>query len=106
MPRKRKNSFVVRMTDAELEKLDKQVFKSGLSREAYARSVLTSSVVPKPMPPETFHTVIFHLRRIGNNMNQIARIANTTGEIDARQYRENVTSLNQEILELRKKMIE
>lgn len=106
MGRKRNHNFIIRLTDKELEKLNKQVAKAGLSREAYVRSVLINSEVPNPMPPETFHTVIFHLRHIGNNLNQIAKVANQSGEIDTQQYTENVRALNKEILELRKKVID
>ena len=37
--------------------------------------------------------IIHQLRRIGNNINQLAMIANKTGQMDAVLYRENYRQL-------------
>ena len=105
MKRKRTKTIKVRLTEDELKSLNEKVKLSGLSRENYIRSVIGGHDI-KALPPDSFHTVIFHLRHIGNNLNQISRVANSSGEIDTQKYMENVTSLNKEILEIRKRMIE
>ena len=105
MKRKRTKTIKVRLTEDELMSLNEKVKLSGLSRENYIQSVIEGHDI-KALPPDSFHTVIFHLRHIGNNLNQIARVANSSGEIDTQKYMENVTSLNKEILEIRKRMIE
>ena len=105
MKRKRTKTIKVRLTEDELKSLNEKVKLTGLSRENYIRALIEGHDI-KALPPDTFHTVIFHLRHIGINLNQIARVANTSGEINTQQYEENVKSLHKEILEIRKKMIE
>lgn len=105
MKQKRTKTIKVRLTEEELNSLNEKVKLTGLSCENYIRALIEGHII-KALPPDTFHTVIFHLRHIGSNLNQIAKVANTTGEIDTQQYKENVKCLNKEILEIRKKMIE
>ena len=105
MTRKRTNTIKVRFTEDELKSFNDKVRLTGLSRENYIRALIEGHDI-KALPPETFHTVIFHLRHIGNNLNQIARVANSSGEIDSQRYMENVGLLNKEILEIRKNIIE
>ena len=102
MNRKRNKCIKFRLTDKEFEQLNNQVTKSGLSRETYVRSILLKNKVPNPIPPESFNTVIFHLRRIGNNMNQLAVIANKTGNIDWNKYKNDYDEMNKQILEIRR----
>lgn len=102
LTRNRNKDIKIRFTEDELEKMDNQVKLSGLAREAYIRSILLKSEVPNPIPPESFNTVIYHLRRIGNNMNQLAVIANKTGNIDWNKYKNDYDELNKQILEIRR----
>lgn len=102
MTLKRKNEIKFRLTDKELEQLNEDVKKTGYSRERYIRSVLIKHRVPNPLPPETFNNTIYYLRKIGNNMNQLAIIANKTGNIDTKKYKYEYEELNKIILELRK----
>ena len=104
MKRKRTKTIKVCLTEDELMSLNEKVKLSCLSRENYIRSLIEGHDI-KALPPDSFHTVIFHLRHIGNNLNQIARLANSSGEIDTQQYMESVKSLNKEILEIRKRII-
>ena len=69
---KRKNRVEIRLSDDELDCLNKAVFKTGLSREAY-------------------------LRLIGNNINQIAVIAYKTGSIYVLKYKKNFDELQKQI---------
>ena len=105
MKRNRTNTIKVRLTEDELKSLNEKVKLTGLSRENYIRALIEGHDI-KALPPDTFHAVIFHLRHIGINLNQIARVANTSGEIDKVKYKENVKNLNKEILEIRKRIIE
>lgn len=102
MTLKRKNEIKFRLTDKELEQLNEDVKKTGYSRERYIRSVLITHRVPNPLPPETFNNTIYYLRKIGNNMNQLAIIANKTGNIDVKKYKNEYEKLNKVILELRR----
>ena len=42
------------------------------------------------------------MRKIGNNINQLAIIANKTGNIDTKKYKYEYEELNKIILEIRK----
>ena len=68
-----------------LEALDKKVKKSGLSREAYLRHLI-SGVVPRDAPPPDYYSMMRELHRIGNNLNQIAQKAHTLNVVDVQRY--------------------
>lgn len=58
--------------------------------------------MPRPLLPIEFHETIKQLRAIGNNLNQIAMVANKTELIDATIYRYEKMKLDKEILNIRK----
>lgn len=93
MQPKREARFVVRLTDKEMAKLNELVALTPLSREKYVRTVLLGTV-PKTRPTRENFTVISQLSAIGNNINQIAKKANTTGYIDAAYLKEELKKLN------------
>lgn len=47
----------------------------------------------KSAPPEWLGEAVVELRKIGNLLNQIAAVANSTGKIDAEIYADNVRKL-------------
>ncbi len=47
----------------------------------YLRTLI-NGYLPKEKPPKEFYDIINELRRIGNNINQIAKIANKTNYIN------------------------
>ncbi len=75
----------VRLPKKEFVRLNKDVAKTGLSREAYLRSLIANTV-PKELPPMDFCDVMRELRQININMNRIALKANTLNLIDAPFY--------------------
>lgn len=93
--------FMVRLSNELLEQLDSSVAMTSLSRESYVRSLI-KGYVPKAQPSENFYEVIAQLRAIGNNLNQIAMVANNTGCINHNAYKTEVANLRKEILEIRK----
>lgn len=70
----------------ELEALTKKVRKSGLSREGYCRRVLNDSEV-KEAPSADVPMLIREVRRVGINIEQILKIANTKGLLDVPKLR-------------------
>lgn len=88
----RNNRVVFRLSDAELAALNRDVKKTGFSREEYLR-IVTKMIRPKERPPADFASVLRELSRIGNNLNQIARKANEAGSIDVVEYRRNAAEL-------------
>lgn len=95
--RKRTHDIKIRLNDEEFEYLDTLVKKTGLSRESYIRDLI-NLVVPNEMPSEEFIETIKQLRRIGNNLNQIAMAANRNKWVNLVEYRSNVVKLQKEIL--------
>ena len=78
-----------RLNRKEAETLDKKVKKSGISREAYLRHLITG-VVPKDAPPPDYYSMMRELHKVGNNLNQIAQKAHTLKVIDVKRYDEAV----------------
>ena len=83
--RKRNVAILFRLNRKEAEALDKKVKKSGLSREAYLRHLI-SGVVPRDAPPPDYYSMRRELHRIGNILNQIAQKAHTLNVIDVQRY--------------------
>ena len=74
----------LRFKPSELEKLDRNCSEVGLTRSAYiTRKILSLPVQPARVPDvnwqayEHLTAIAYHLPRIGNNLNQIARVLNT-----------------------------
>jgi len=93
---KRKNRVEIRLSDDELDYLNKAVTKTGLSREAYLRLII-QKIVPAEKPYPDLKETIDQLRKIGNNLNQIAVIAHKTGSIDVMKYKQNFNELQKQI---------
>jgi hypothetical protein len=98
------------MNDDEFALFTRLVERSGLSYAAYLRH-LAAGARPQDKPPPEYFDIKKEIRAIGNNMNQIAMIANATGIIDAAKYDEryrllirNLIRITEEI-EMPKEMI-
>ena len=83
--RKRNVAILFRLNRKEAEALDKKVKKSGLSREAYLRHLI-SGVVPRDAPPPDYYSMMRELHRIGNNLNQISQQAHTLNWVYVKRY--------------------
>ena len=83
--RKRNVAILFRLNRKEAEALDKKVKKSGLSREAYLRHLI-SGVIPRDAPPPDYYSMMRELHRIGNNLNQITQKAHTLNVMDVQRY--------------------
>lgn len=83
----RRRDYVVRfhLTEDELHTLNKKVQSTSMSREAYIRAVL-SDTVPVELPPVSYVDLLKELNRIGNNINQIATVANALGVLNYKEY--------------------
>lgn len=102
--RKRSHDLHLRLNDDEFEELNIAVAKTGLSREAYLRKLI-SGQQPKELPPPDFRPMMRQLYYCGNNLNQIARKAHALNLVDAQQYdsavklfRQIVADINQAII--------
>jgi len=94
--RKRNVQVLFRLNRKEAEQLDKNVRKSGLSREAYLRQII-QRLVPKEAPPPDYYGMMRELHAIGNNLNQISTKAHTLNVIDVQRYDEAVRLFKQAV---------
>ena len=85
--RKRNIQIITRLNRKEQEHLQALVKRSGLSQEAYIRHLI-NGVVPNDAPPADYYGMMQELHAIGNNLNQIARIANASKQIRSGELHE------------------
>lgn len=74
--RKRQRHVSVWLNDAELAHLRRQAEKAGMGTDPFLRALIMGTQV-RPRPPNEYTALLRELSAIGNNLNQMARIANT-----------------------------
>ena len=90
--RKRNCRVVVYFSKDELDALTKKIRKSHLSREGFIRAAVDRQEV-KAGPTADVPALIQEVRRVGNNLNQIMKRANSIGLLDVPQLRKEVADL-------------
>ena len=80
--REHNKSFHIRFTEKEYQTLCRRAEQTGLSKSTYIRFMIMGSC-PKERPDDRYFIVMRQLIGISNNLNQIAKKANTLGFIDA-----------------------
>lgn len=99
MSRTRLKQIVIRMTDEEYETVKKQVAKSGMKQQEY----LIKAVTEKPIiNTDGVKEIIPELKRIGNNLNQIARRCNEGYEVTHDEVLKQGEEMNEVWLLLRR----
>lgn len=98
--RRRNKGILLWLSEVEYDRLKRKVMKTGLSMQAYIRALIDNSPL-RERPPMEFFTVLEELRKIGTNMNQIARQANSKGFIDTNEYWKNVKALEDAISDIK-----
>ena len=81
----------IRFTRGELDALTKKARKSGFSREGFSRRIL-NGVVVKEAPPAEVPLLIREVRRVGYNIDQLLKRANSIGLLDVPQLRKALES--------------
>ena len=76
----------IRFTRGELDALTKKARKSGFSREGFSRRILNGAEV-KEAPPAEVPLLIREVRRVGYNIDQLLKRANSIGLLDVPQLR-------------------
>ena len=79
--RVRNHRIQVRLDDKEYNRYLNLLSKSGLKAEQFLRKLISNIVIKEP-PIDEYKRIIYLLSNISNNINQIARQANTNGMID------------------------
>ena len=95
--RKRNIAVTIRMNDSEYNTLNTKVAESGLTQQAFVINAIKQTVI---MPMEdhlilmnismTFTDLIRQLRGLATNVNQMAKWANTTGELPTEQQLDDI----------------
>ena len=88
-----------RLNQKEADTLNRNVKKSGLSRENYIRQII-NGLVPTNAPPPDYFSMMKELRSIGTNLNQISLKAHVLNVLDVRRYDENIAMLKTAILKI------
>ncbi len=84
--------LTVRFSNVEFKRISKRSSSCGLTKSAYVRQ-LVAGYKPREAPPADYFAMKRELSEIGNNLNQLAFMANATGLIDEAAYYENVIQL-------------
>ena len=76
--RTRNHRIVFYLNDKEFEAFEQKAKRTSRSREAFIRKAV-AEVQIKEAPPADLHKLIWEIRRVGNNIDQILMIANAKG---------------------------
>lgn len=79
---KRDCGVLIRFTQEERDNLTEKARRAGLSREHFCRDILNGAEI-KEAPPAKYYELIQEVRRTGYNINQLLKIANARGLMDA-----------------------
>ena len=74
----------VRMSPEELRTVNERAVDCGKCLSTYLREVALGTV-PRARPRRLEQEAVYQLGRIGNNLNQLAYVANATGRLAAEQ---------------------
>lgn len=88
--RTRKMTF--RLTEEEYKKIKEKVEESGISQQQF---LLKTALEKEVIHIKEFQELIFQIKKIGTNVNQIARHANETGVVSDTELTEVKGGLNQ-----------
>jgi len=87
-------TITLRLNAAEYAHLKRQTEATGLKMEPLIRQLIMG-IQLRPRPPDAYGPLLRELSAIGNNANQIARIANGKKDIDPHEINEAVRLLRQ-----------
>lgn len=86
MGRKRNHIVVVHLNDDELHMLNAKQSETGDCRETFIRKVISEAEV-RQSPPAEYGKILWEIRRIGTNLNQLINIARAHGFVDERELK-------------------
>ena len=92
--RTRNHRVVFYLNDREFEAFEEKAKRSSRSRESFIRRAI-QEVQIKELPPADLHKLIWEIRRVGNNIDQILMIANTKGILNIPDLRKAIDDLRE-----------
>ena len=96
--------FDMRLNEKDFKLLERRSKKCMLTKSAYIRQLL-HGYKPREAPPADYYAMTRELKEIGNNMNQLAFMANATGLIDGPAYYDNVMQLHHAIQRIERAVV-
>ncbi|MCI6705343.1 MAG: MobC family plasmid mobilization relaxosome protein [Erysipelotrichaceae bacterium] len=100
MSRRKNKSYLVRFTEEEFASFEKLAEEYNVTKQRLITSLITLNIPPPPLN-EDFYSALKELRYIGNNLNQIARVANTIKDINYAEYKQYADMVVSEILNIK-----
>ena len=94
----RNTAVLVRLSPKEKEHLKVQAEACALKMEPYIRKLIMGNII-RPRPPDEYVKLLREINAIGNNINQIAHIANAEQHISESKINE-VLHLQNEIMRM------
>lgn len=94
----RNTAVLVRLSQKEKEHLKAQAAACALKMEPYIRKLIMGNII-RPRPPDEYVRLLREINAIGNNINQIAHIANAEQHISESKINE-VLHLQNEIMRM------
>ena len=92
--RTRNHRVVFYLNDKEFEAFEEKAKRSSRSRESFIRRAI-QEVQIKELPPADLHKLIWEIRRVGNNIDQILMIANAKGILNIPDLRKAIDDLRE-----------
>lgn len=92
--RTRNHRIVFYLNDKEFEILEKKAKRTSRSREDFIRKAV-AEVQIKEAPPADLHKLIWEIRRVGNNIDQILMNANAKGLLNIPDLRKAIDDLRE-----------
>ncbi len=92
------------LSQLEADMLHGKAEACGMNEAQYIRELICASQ-PTEAPPKEFYLACNAINKVGVNINQIAKVANSTGEVsqaDIEFLREASADISQKLLEIRK----
>ena len=96
--------FNFRLSEKEHKRLKRRAKSCGLSMSGYVRQII-NGYKPRESPPADYFAMTRELKEIGNNLNQLAFVANSTGLINEAAYYEEVIRLRDSLRRIEKAVI-
>ncbi len=103
--RKRPNRIWCHLSGDELLDFNRKVKKSGLTQQAYIRSLI-NGYTPKELPSFDYLAMAKQLHAIGNNIHQIAARANATGFFMVNEYEQYMNDVYDAIAKIEKAILD
>lgn len=77
---KRQKQVTVRFTEEEYHQLKNKCDAAGMKMEPFLRALVSGCTI-RERPPDSYKALAAQVAAVGNNLNQLTRLANSTGKI-------------------------